>query len=320
MKKKIILFVRVIVSAGLIGLLLWLMRGDLKNIVSIIAKCQLKFILMAAIVMLANIISLAYRMKVIFVGEDLNISLMRSMQLTFIGYFFNNFMPTAVGGDIVKAHCASVLNGKKLQSYASVLMDRILGLYTFLIVASAALLIYRGEVQLATIKVILSFCLVLGIVMFIIVTEPRIVASIERFLIRIKSLRLGERLHAAYKIICDYKNRKDVVLKSIITSIAGQCLHFFAIYLFFRSLGVEVHIGDIFLIMPIVSFVSMLPSIGGLGLREGAIVAFFTPVVGREISFAMSILYLAGLFVIGLIGGIIYLWWSLKGYHLKIEE
>ena len=63
----------------------------------------------------------------------------------------------------------------------------------------------------------------------------------------------------------------------------------------------------------------MLPSIGGLGLREGAIVAFFGSMVGNEKAFGISILLLATLFLISVIGGIIYLI-SPQFRSVKIKE
>ncbi len=74
-----------------------------------------------------------------------------------------------------------------------------------------------------------------------------------------------------------------------------------------------VSLGNVFLIMPIVTFISMIPSVGGLGVREGAMVTLFAPLVGKEIAFAASLLLLLGLLVISAIGGGIYLWWSLTG-------
>jgi len=53
----------------------------------------------------------------------------------------------------------------------------------------------------------------------------------------------------------------------------------------------------------------MIPSIGGLGVREGAMVAFFSPLVGRDTSFAVSLLLLFGLFIISFVGGLTYLYW-----------
>ena len=63
----------------------------------------------------------------------------------------------------------------------------------------------------------------------------------------------------------------------------------------------------ILLFMPLVSVVSMLPSINGLGIREGAIYFLFSPYVGQENAFALSLLWLFMLFLISLIGAITYI-------------
>jgi len=64
----------------------------------------------------------------------------------------------------------------------------------------------------------------------------------------------------------------------------------------------------------------MIPSVGGLGVRESAIVLLFDPLVGREMAFAMSLLYLAGLFGISFIGGIVYLWWNISRRDNVLKE
>lgn len=319
MKIKISSILRIVISFGLLGLLFWIMRDDVSQIGSIIASCNLKLIGFAAIIIVLNVSMLAYRMKEVFLGENLNITFTESLQLTFIGYFFNNFMPTAVGGDIVKAHYAAKHNGKKVQSYASVLMDRFLGLYTFLLVAAVALVVDRGRFQIPAVRTLVFILLVVGLGGFVVATNTAVARFMERFLAKIKMMRLGERIHSIYEIVHDYRNRKDVVLKSLLISIVAQCMYFFAVYLFFLSLGTKISLGNIFLIMPVVTFISMIPSVGGLGVREGAIVAFFTPLAGKEISFAVSMLFLFGLLFISFIGGIIYLYWSIFRSEGKVE-
>jgi len=59
--------------------------------------------------------------------------------------------------------------------------------------------------------------------------------------------------------------------------------------------------------MPIISAMSLIPSINGLGIREGATVLLFAPLIGKENAFAISILLLAALFIVSIIGGIVYL-------------
>jgi hypothetical protein len=63
---------------------------------------------------------------------------------------------------------------------------------------------------------------------------------------------------------------------------------------------------DILLRMPLISMISLLPSINGLGVREGSTVLFFGPLIGKENAFVVSILWLFTLFLTSIAGGIIY--------------
>lgn len=312
MKKGLTSIVRIAISFGLLALLFWLMRREARDIWGTLAACRIEFLFIAAGILLVNVLMLAYRLKIIFLGENLKISLKDAHQLTYIGYFFNNFMPTAVGGDIVKAHYASLANKEKMRSYASVFMDRIIGLYTFLVVAAIALLVDRGKFQLEAVRSMVFIFLALGALGFIIVTNEAVARFVKKFFMRIKMMRLGEKLYEAYDIVRDYRNRLGVVTEAFFISIIAQGLYFIVVHMLFLALGKDVGLGNIFLIMPVVTFISMVPSVGGLGVREGAMVLFFTPLAGKEMSFAMSLLFLGGLMFISLIGGCIYLWWGVR--------
>jgi hypothetical protein len=72
------------------------------------------------------------------------------------------------------------------------------------------------------------------------------------------------------------------------------------------SMGSRIPVIDLLLRMPIVSMVSLLPSINGLGVREGSTVVFFGPLIGRENALAVSILMIVVLLMISVVGGMIY--------------
>jgi glycosyltransferase 2 family protein len=314
MKNSRSILIRVGVSATLLGLLFWLMRDEIRDIGHTIADSNISFLAIALVFVAVNVWMLSWRLKVIFLGENLTITMNDAVQLTVVGYFFNNFMPTAVGGDIVKAHYASVrYEGRKAESYASVLMDRFIGLYSFLIVAAVALAFDGGRFQLPVIRPLVFTLLLGGVGGFVVMTNRKAAALMDRFFKKIKLMRLGERLHSVYRIVHDYRNRRTVVVKSLLISLSAQCLYFTMVYVCFSALGAKVSLGHVFLVMPVVTFISMIPSVGGLGVREGAIVAFFSPVAGREDAFAVSLLVLCTLFLISMAGGAVYLWWGFRG-------
>ncbi|MDD4956056.1 MAG: lysylphosphatidylglycerol synthase transmembrane domain-containing protein [Candidatus Omnitrophica bacterium] len=310
---KISALLRTIVSFGLLGLLFWLMRDEIRGIYKIILSCPVGYLVVAAILFSMNIVMLAYRLKLIFFGEDLKLNMTEALQLTLIGYFFNNFMPTAVGGDIIKAHYATYAHRNRIRTYASVFMDRIIGFYAFFIVAGVALAFNQKNIELSLIRPLVFTLIFLGIVGFVVVTNRRIALALQRFFSGVKMLRLGEKLNAVYCIVHDYRNRVDVVLKALGVSIVSQSIYFLVVYVLFSALGAKVDIMNLFLIMPVVTFISMIPSVGGLGVREGAIVALFSPITGKETAFAVSLLLLLGLMAISVLGGVVCLLWGVSG-------
>ena len=317
MKKKIFSILRVLISFGLLGLLFWFMRKEFGDILGIIAKSRLGFVASGVGCFLITVAVLSYRLKVVFLGENMHLKMSECIQLTFIGYFFNNFMPTAVGGDIIKAHCVSKLHEDRIKSYTSVMMDRIIGLYSFLILAAVALLVDQGRFEPKILTKLVFIFLAVGIAGFLIITNRSIAQFIERIFAGMHMFGLGEKLQSMYNIVHDYRNRLDVIVRSIVISVIGQSIYFIAFFIFLIALGERVSLPLVFLIMPVVTFVSMMPSLGGLGAREGAIVLFFAPIIGKELAFAASLLLLFSYFFISFMGGIAYFFWGLKEAEIE---
>ena len=84
------------------------------------------------------------------------------------------------------------------------------------------------------------------------------------------------------------------------------------------SIGSRIPIKDLLIKMPIVSMMSLLPSINGLGLREGSTVVLFGPLIGSDKAFAMSILWLLVLLCISIMGGLIYAFSS--QFKIRMKE
>jgi uncharacterized protein (TIRG00374 family) len=312
MKNKIFTLIRIGISLSLLGLLIWLMRDEFNQIKETLLASNFLFILIAICLYNVTVSIISCRMRIVFEGENLNLSFRESIQLTYIGYFFNNFMPTAVGGDIVKAHYATQTNQQRMKSYASVLMDRLIGLYSFLIIAAIALVINWQTFRMPLARNMVFLFLGLGVIGFLIITNKTIEGIIQNFFSRIKMRRLGEKLGELYSIVHDYRNRLDVIGKALLLSICAHSIYFTVIYMFFRALGMDMGVGNVFMIMPVVTFISMFPSLGGLGVREGAIVALFAPLTGKDNAFAASLLLLFLLFLVSFIGGVIYFWWGVS--------
>jgi glycosyltransferase 2 family protein len=295
MKGKIIAFTRILVSMGLVALLLWLMRGNFGQIRGTLAKTSL-----------LNMIAVSLRLKLLFIGEGLDISFGRVVELSFIGTFFNNFMPTAVGGDIVKVYYVFRHTKEMAKSFIAVFMDRFVGVFSFLLISMFVLMSPLVNIDIALKKLVFYFTF-LGIAAFVIILNSAVEKVILRVLSKISLWNIGDHLSRVYRAVNEYRNKKGLILAVIGVSAISQCIYFYSVYLLGKSLGSGVLLKTVFLLMPIVSIVSMLPSLGGLGLREGALVALFGPIIGPDNALSISILLLATLLIMSIAGGLIYI-------------
>jgi len=307
MNTKKSMYMRVAISAGLLGLLFWIVRGQYGSIFVEIKKTNLALFALALSIYSINVIFCTLRFKTILKGEKIKVPFIRLVELTYIGFFFNNFMPSAIGGDIVKAYYTGKVTRDRAKAYLSVFMDRVSGLFSFAGIGCVALAIGWKTIASPAVKrsviVFVFMCFLAGLV----VLNPAVAGFISRILSKIHFKNIGHKLNKIYKMLHDYRNRKMILARTFAISLFSQVSYFTVVYILFRAVNLEIDYAVVFLIMPLVSVVSLLPSLGGLGLREGAMVALFGPIVGTDMAFGVSVLLFAVLFFISMIGGIIYL-------------
>jgi uncharacterized membrane protein YbhN (UPF0104 family) len=127
-----------------------------------------------------------------------------------------------------------------------------------------------------------------------------------------RRLRLG-RLLGRIKILRElyesiHMYGTPALLKATGASVVWNLVLVLGYSLLGQSVGVDISIWYFFLFIPIISVLLMVPSVGGLGIREGATVLLFTRVgVNEAQALALALVYDFALLIIGLIGGTIYL-------------
>jgi len=306
MKKSILaVFLRVIVSLGLIVILLYIMRNRYGQILHALRGTDIYLLAIALLVFISTITVSSVRLKLIAEAQGvITITFLESLSLTFIGYFFNNFLPTAIGGDVVKAYYLSKKSVNKISSYTSVFVDRALGLFTMIVMAVIALVFVQNQIIDKMLRLMIYVVALVFLAAVFFVMNKNIARKFSAALSLVKPIE--EKLKSAYNAIHAYKDQKIMILKALVISIISQLLYFLTIGIVAHSIGSRIPAMELLLRVPIVCAVSILPSINGLGLREGSIVLLFGTLIGKERAFAVSILLLLLLFVISVIGGIVY--------------
>jgi uncharacterized protein (TIRG00374 family) len=309
---------RAAISLGLIALLLWLMRDSLDEVVAAIRDINKVYFAVSFALIATGYFLLSLRLKVIMAAQRLKIKMGQAISWTLIGQFFSNFLPTAVGGDLVKAFYAASITGKKPQCFASVVFDRMLGTFTLILMLLLAYLFVKDVPHDKSITTFLIVVTAASAAVIAILFSRRIARRIPLLNKTLRRFKLEEKMKTLYGIIYNYKKHPRLIVNAILISIALQAVMFSAIYMIIRGMGWHVPIKTVLMFMPIISTVSMAPSINGLGVREGTFVLLFGPLMTKEAAFAMSLLYYLLVLVISLIGGGVYLFD--KQYHLKPKE
>ncbi len=301
MPKSLANGLRALVSAGLIGALIWMTRGRFQQIGALLASVRWEWLAIGLVVYLGVAWVLSARLQQVLAVANVYLPLGLMVRLNFIGMFFNNFLPTSTGGDLVKAYYIGKRTDVAWIAWLGVVGDRLLGSVTFLLLMLPALLLRPEDPLLGTVG--WSYLLV-GVAALSLVTGA--VAWARRHSLRAGGPGWWQRLRPLLEIFGRGPHLVRHLGCAALLSLAAQALFVTTLFLLTRSLSLSVSFAELFLIVPLVATASMLPSINGLGVRESALVLCLERSVGREPALAVAVLLLGVLFGTSLIGGLLY--------------
>ena len=157
--------------------------------------------------------------------HGISASLRKLFWLYMVGYFFNNILPTSVGGDVIRAYELGRFEGKTREAMASVFMERFTGVTTLILFALSAVL--WDERYVRDIRVVLPLLVVLvgyvGIVVmvfnrsFVSFLEQRVTMNILGRLLR----KLQGFQEAIYMYKIYIKLRSPVFDEHAVTQLAS---------------------------------------------------------------------------------------------------
>lgn len=312
-KSRLFLFLRIAISAGLLLTLLWIMRHNIRAITDILKESNKLYLLIAVSIGLPLSLGMAFRLKLLMAGQNIDLPIKDYIYLTFIGFFFNNFFPTAIGGDIVKAHYASKKTNNTSASYAAILADRLLGSLSCLSIAFVGILLLGKELNNE--KIIWAITLMLAamvIFIMLLLNEKRRSFPLPIFFKKGFFNKVRHGLSKLYTAINFYRHSTSLLIKTYLLALFMHTCTVLSIYFFILCIGGKIIFFKLLLIIPLIWALSMLPSLNGLGVREGAFVYFLKGDMGAELAFTVSLLWLGVIILYSVIGGIMYLCYPVK--------
>ncbi len=230
------------------------------------------------------------------------------LRVFFVSTYLGTFLPGSVGGDAVRTFALNRLNVPAADAFASVFVDRFLGLLSNLVLALAGVVIARDLARdpavLAALLGTAAICAIAAAFVF-----SRQAGSAGTGFARWLPGHAPERItSAAVGGLHRYASERRVLALVFAASVAVQVLRVLQAYCLGRSLDILLGPSAYFAFIPVILIVMLLPiSVNGLGTSQVAFVAMFSRAgVPAADAFALSVLFLT-LGVIGnLPGGVLY--------------
>ncbi len=249
----------------------------------------------------------AFRWSIIL-SKDMKVPYPKLFSIYFIGMFFNNFLPTIVGGDIVKGYYLYKSSRRGDVSAASVFMDRYSGFSALILIAALALIPGYAMIRGTGLPVVFIFLIGGFVAASMVLWIGSLHGWAMKVLARIHFYGINRKIDTFYNVLMGYKKHRGILIKTFVCSLFVQGGVIIAFYILGRGLGMDVRPGYFFLYIPLITSLSMLPiSLSGLGVREGAFVFLFTKVgATQEQALTLSLMWFAITAIVSIIGGIEY--------------
>jgi glycosyltransferase 2 family protein len=252
-------------------------------------------------------ITLSIRWQVLVSGYGLKIPTYVLFQYYLIGLFFNNFLPTGIGGDVLRIYNLIKRSGERTIGFASVLTERLIGITATLILAIFALLFLARGVK-TDLLLLIAIGLLFGIFLFFfLIFQDKFFNKIAARVEKITLFRFGERVYKFLEALRFYQDSKIIYLKILFISLISQSLIITMTFLLAKALNIQVSLLYLFFVVPITFILTMLPSINGLGVREGGFV-FLLGRIGVSDAAAVSLSFSTILIpmIVSIAGGILF--------------
>jgi hypothetical protein len=290
---------RLIGSSVAVLLLIYLLsRQGWNDIEAAISRLGLGSFVLAFVLIVGSRLAFGLRWYVLLRGVGTEITLWRSFRITFAGLFATNFLPTTIGGDVVRFAGTFDLNLDRALCVASLVIDRLVGVVCMAILLPFGLIPLLGF-QSSRNSINRASAYVLTLIPWLTIGEisERVWKEIKAFILSLsRSLNL-------------WMHRPSFLFGAVISSFIHMSFLFTAVWYLLESIDETLPILFIAGLWSIVYFLTLLPiSINGLGIQEISLTYIFTSIGGISMQGSLTLaILIRTLLILASLPGVLFL-------------
>jgi glycosyltransferase 2 family protein len=306
-----LLAIEIAVSIVLLAVLF--SRVDVAALWASARRASTAWLLVALGLYLMNVLLSTWRWRLLLDAQGVSVPSKTLFSSYLVAFFFNNFLPSIIGGDVVRIRDTARPAQSKTLATTVVLMDRVLGLMGLVLVAALGATIAwttRGHAAPPVWPSWLWAGFVAGAAaMLPAVLSPSGVARVLQPLARLHPEWVGERIQRLTSALARFRDRPGALAGCFTGAVVVQT-SLVAYYLaVVYALNIPITFWDLAVIVPLSFIIQMLPiSLNGFGVREATFSLYFSR-LGLPIQSAllMSLMATGLMMLFSLSGAAVYL-------------
>ncbi len=297
---------RLVISAAMLA---WIAtQVDLGSVGAVLAQANPSWLLAGVAINLLAIVCAAWRWQTLLGGLGLRIRLPRLLRVVLSGAFFNMFLPSSVGGDVMKMVLIAPEMEQREDAVSSVLMDRVVGLAVTIAVGLAAVLLLPSVWRNGPMLISLALALLAFAAGATLLFSRRLLALAAGLTPSFIWCRVGPPVQRVQRSLLRMAHRRDILVQAAVISVLRQVAICGSVYCAGQAFGFGLGLVAYFATVPIAVAITALPlAVNGLGLQDNALILLLAGFgLSSAQALSLSIFLHAMRNGVGLLGGLIF--------------
>jgi uncharacterized membrane protein YbhN (UPF0104 family) len=303
-----------VLKLGVSGALLWLLfsRVDFARLWAIARGASLPWLVGALALYLGMIVASAWRWGVLLRAQHVHLGFSKLTSSFLVATFFNNFLPSNIGGDVIRVTDTAPAAGSKTLAATVVLIDRGIGLLGLFLIA--ALGASAGPRLIEAGPGVGAGMLWVGFIGASLVATPALLVPqvLPRLLQPLRRLHpewVDERLLRLSGALNRFRETPTALATCFAGALVVQAVLVGFYLAIARSMEIPIGFPELAVVVPVSFIVQMLPvSMNGFGVREATFGFYFTRLgLPLESALLVSFTGAALIMLFSLSGGVTYL-------------
>ena len=302
------------VAIGIGALAIVLMKSDARGLAEALRNTRVVYLPLAVAASFAVTWLMAYRWEAILAARGFRFNTRKLFGYYLIGIFFTSFVPGGgVSGDVARLIYVDREVRDKALVLSTLVYERLVGVFTLLLIGLTAAVMTRASGRTDSTIYLSEAILALAFIAIATLMSGYVSSRLARLIRatgrRTKTVKVAEAAARTLEAISELRRDWALLFRTSLISILIRFVWSLGCFVVAWAMGLPIGVFTVFAFISLVDLVRLMPiSVGGLGVREWAVVVLFASAgITREQALTFSILAFAPIYLNAIVGGVLYI-------------